>query len=110
MVLSVVAIALTSCASVEEDNRIKVQDIDHWSSSNYHASLDRSSSQYVKSFTVVASYEAIEGYGPDPKQAVLAISAEIVASHGFCPNGYSIQPSPHIGTYKSVNWKILCNE
>jgi len=110
IVLLAVAIALSSCASIEEDNSIHVQDIDRWSSGSYDASHDRPSSQHVRSFTVVASYAAIEGYGPDPKQALVAITMEIIASHGFCPNGYSIGRSPHFGTYRSVNWQIICNE
>jgi hypothetical protein len=108
--LSAVAIALSSCASIEEDNSIHVQDIDRVSSGSYNASNDQSPSHHVKSFTVVASYDAIKGYGPDPKHALEAITLEIIASHGFCPNGYSIGSSPHIGTYRTVNWQIICNE
>ena len=108
--LSAVAIALSSCASIEEDTSIHVQDIDRDSSGSYNASYDQSPSHHVKSFTVVASYAAIKGYGPDPKQALEAISTEIVASHGFCPNGYSIGSSRHLGTYKTVNWQIICND
>ena len=110
IVLSAVAIALVSCTSIEENNSIHVQDIDHWSSDSHDSYHGLRSSQHVKSFTVVASYAAIKGYGPDPKQAVVAITMEIIASHGFCPNGYSIGRSPHIGTYRSVNWQIICNE
>ena len=108
--LSAVVIALSSCASIEEDNSIRVQDIDSDTSGSYNASSDQWHSHHVKSFTVVASYDAIKGYGPDPRQALEAITTQIVASHGFCPNGYSIGSSRHIGTYKTVNWQIICND
>jgi hypothetical protein len=108
--LSAVAIALSSCASIEEENSIQVQDIDRDTSGSYNTSNDQTPSHHVKSFTVVASYEAIKGYGPDPRQALEAITTQIVDSHGFCPNGYSIGSSRHIGTYKTVNWRIICND
>jgi hypothetical protein len=110
IVLLAVAIAHASCASVEGDDSIHVQDIDHRSLDSDNTSHDYPPSHYVRSFTVVASYDAIRGYGPDPKQAVEAITQEIIASHGFCPNGYSIGRSPHAGTYRTVNWQIICSE
>jgi hypothetical protein len=110
MVFLAVSIALSSCASIEEEDGILVQDIEQDSSGSYNAPHSRAPFQHVRSFTVVASYAAIKGYGQDPKQAMMAITREIIASHGFCPNGYSIGDSSHIGTYTSVSWQIICNE
>jgi len=110
IVLTAVAIALSSCASIEEDNGINVQDIEHRSSESYNANDDRSPTQHVRSFTVVASYDAIKGYGLNSKQAMAEISREIIVSHGFCPKGYSIGDSSHNDTYTSLSWQIICNE
>lgn len=102
---------LSSCASVDGDDLVRVYGSDQPPVGQYHTTKARSAQPHDKFFTVNASMDALAGYGLSPTQAVAEITVDIVTTHGYCPHGYSVSHLPFTGSLRNgISWTIICND